>query len=384
MVERAALLFELFRDALGTVPFPEEHLSLLTEETVLSLYPIAKDHDLAHLLSEALGKHGLLTENEISQKLIKQQMLAVYRYERLHAAFQKICAVLEKENIPYLPLKGSVIRSLYPAPYLRTSCDIDILVKEEAVEKAIAALLAAIPTEKDIERAYHDVSLYFKGGIHLELHFSILESSARMDQVLARVWDYTEEDGKGTFRQKMTAEFFLFHQITHAAYHFQTGGCGIRPFMDVFLIQQKMPCDKEKLNALLEEASLSAFYTHFTALARVWFLGEAHTAVTAQMERYLLGGGTYGSLENRVTLSASDGRGKHLWKRIFPSFRSLVKVYPQLAKLPVLYPFYVIKRWFGIFNRKKRRKAVTEIKQTVSLTDEKREDVSSLFHALRL
>ena len=383
MVNCTALLFELFRDALGTVPFPEEHLSLLTEETVSSLYTVAKGHDLAQLGAEALGKLGLLDESEISQKWIKQQMLAVYRYERLNAAYHKICSLLDAARVYYLPLKGSVIRALYPAPYLRTSCDIDILVKQEQLEDAIAAL-SSLPLEKEIERAYHDVSLYFKGGIHLELHFNILEKSDAMDKVLSRVWDYTQADGENTYRQKMTEEFFLFHQIAHAAYHFKTGGCGIRPFLDVFLILQKRKQDEKILTALLEEASLSSFYHHFVALSRVWFLGDTHTPVTAQMEQYLLGAGVYGSFENRVVTVAAKSRGAYLFRRMFPSIESLKNSYPKLAKRPVLYPFYLIKRWFRVFNSKKRKRAMTEIKQTVTMSNEKREDISSLFSALSL
>lgn len=384
MEERGMLLFELFRDALGTVPFPKEHLSLLTEETVRSLYTLAKGHDLAQMLAEPLGKQGLLSGGETAEKLLKQQMLAVYRHERLNAAYERVCLALEEAEISYLPLKGSVIRPLYPQPYFRTSCDIDILVKEEALQAAVAALSAVLPLEKEPERAYHDVSLHFMGGIHLELHFSLLERSAEMDKVLSRVWDYTLPEGEGLYRQKMTEEFFLFHQIAHAAYHFKMGGCGIRPLMDVFLILQKRSHDAEKLNALLSEASLFDFYTHFVSLARVWFLGEPHTAVTKEMERYLLSGGVYGSFENKLTTATGDGRFLYLLKRVFPPFRALSVSYPRLAKHPALYPFYIIKRFFRIFNGKKRKRAVEEVKQTAALSDEKRKDTAALFSALGL
>ena len=384
MEMRTTLLFELFRDALGTASFPQEHLSLLNEDTLRALYAVSKGHDLAQIVADTLGKLHLLQGNEVSQKFLKQQMLAVYRYERMNAAYQKICAVLEQERIPYLPLKGSVIRTLYPEPYYRTSCDIDLLVKEEHLETAIRVLSEAIETEKEAERAYHDVSLYFKGGVHLELHFSILENIPSMDGVLSRVWEHVSPESEGLSRQKMTEEFFLFHQIAHAAYHFDKGGCGIRPFLDVFLILQKTNHDEKILTALLEEARLSSFYRHFVALARVWFLGEAHTAITAQMEQYLLGAGVYGSFENRVVTAAAESRGSYLLKRIFPSFENLKKTYPKLAKLPILYPFYVIKRWFSIFNGKKRKRAVNEIKASMALTNEKKDDITALFDTLDL
>lgn len=382
---RTALLFEIFRDALGTASFPEEHLSLLTEEAVRALYGVAKSHDLSQILADFLDKRKLLTENEISQKLIKQQLLAVYRYERLEAAYKKICAALEEAQIHYLPLKGSVIRPLYPTPYYRTSCDIDILVREEVIETAISILSAAFPLEKEPETAFHDVSLYFKGGIHLELHFSILENDPEMDKVLSRVWEYTAPAEEGAHRLVMTNEFFLFHQITHAAYHFKMGGCGIRPFMDVFLILQKTTHDEAILRTLLDEAGLTDFYRHFVALSRVWFLGEAHTDVTSKMENYLLGAGVYGSLENQAsTAAAKKSRFRYLIRRIFPSLHSLSNVYPRLAKYPVLYPFYAVKRWFRVFNGKKRKRAINEIKVSMALTTEQKDGITALFDALGL
>ena len=45
------------------------------------------------------------------------------------------CNALEKAQIPFVPLKGSVIRKYYPEAWMRTSSDIDVLVHKEDVEK---------------------------------------------------------------------------------------------------------------------------------------------------------------------------------------------------------------------------------------------------------
>ena len=42
--------------------------------------------------------------------------------------YNSICSALNRESIAYIPLKGSVIKDLYPESWMRTSCDIDILV----------------------------------------------------------------------------------------------------------------------------------------------------------------------------------------------------------------------------------------------------------------
>ena len=44
---------------------------------------------------------------------------------------------LEKAEIPFLPLKGSVIRKYYPEPWMRTSCDIDLLIHKEEADNVV-------------------------------------------------------------------------------------------------------------------------------------------------------------------------------------------------------------------------------------------------------
>ena len=67
--------------------------------------------------------------------------MSVYRNEQIKYAFAQICDTFELSSIPYIPLKGSVIRPYYPKESMRTSCDIDILVKEENHEAAIDVLV---------------------------------------------------------------------------------------------------------------------------------------------------------------------------------------------------------------------------------------------------
>ncbi len=60
-----------------------------------------------------------------------------------------------------------------------------------------------------------------------------------MDTILETVWEHASPVKEGEYCYRMTEEFFLFHQITHATYHFISGGCGIRPFIDLALLLQK-------------------------------------------------------------------------------------------------------------------------------------------------
>ncbi len=61
-----------------------------------------------------------------------------------------------------MPLKGSVIRNMYPEPWMRTSCDIDILVEKSSLDVAKKAVQAIGFEYKGM--GSHDISLFFRFG----------------------------------------------------------------------------------------------------------------------------------------------------------------------------------------------------------------------------
>ena len=93
----------------------------LTDEGLAKLYKLAKSHDLAHLVGDALIKNNLIGDGKVKAKFQKQMMLAVYRYEKINYELGRLHKVLNEAEIPFIPLKGSVIRQYYPEPWMRTS-----------------------------------------------------------------------------------------------------------------------------------------------------------------------------------------------------------------------------------------------------------------------
>ena len=88
----------------------------LTDEELAKLYKLSKSHDLAHLVGDALIKNDLIEDGEIKAKFQKQMMLAVYRYEKINYELGRLRKVLNEAKIPFIPLKGSVLRKYYPEP----------------------------------------------------------------------------------------------------------------------------------------------------------------------------------------------------------------------------------------------------------------------------
>ena len=329
---------------LPSVPFGE-----LSEEDRRVLYAMAKEQDMAHILAAEFGKQGLLSPtDEISQKLRKQQLIAIYRYEQLNYELNEICLALEQAEIPFLPLKGSVIRTYYPEPWMRTSCDVDVLVHKENLDAACKALETALHYEVKYDCS-HDVSLYSPSGVHVELHFDLVEEgrAGSSQAILKDAWVHASVKEGCRFHYEFDDALYYLYHIAHMAKHLEDGGCGIRPFVDLWILEHQVPHDDTRRNALLEEASLLRFADTARTLSEVWFGMAEHTELTESLEHFLLSSGIYGSLEGRVAVQQEKHGGKlaYLLNRVFLPYGELKIQYPVLEKHPCLTPIMEVRRW---------------------------------------
>ena len=100
------------------------------------IYKLAKHHDVAHIVAYAVKKYGIKCDEETAKKLDKQYLVSIYRYQHQTYDLSVILNAFENAKISHIPLKGSVLRAYYPQQWMRTGCDIDILVKEEELDSA--------------------------------------------------------------------------------------------------------------------------------------------------------------------------------------------------------------------------------------------------------
>lgn len=317
-----------------------------TDEELSELYGLAKKHDLAHLVGDALIKNGLDVSTEIGAKFQKRVMLAVYRYEQLNHELSRLCSALEEAKIPFIPLKGSVIRSLYPEPWMRTSCDIDLLVQDA---DSTAAYLADKLSYKYEGKNSHDISMFSGSGMHTELHYDLIEESLdeAASKVLSDVWGRVTVHDGCEYRLDMSDGMFYFYHIAHMAKHLENGGCGIRPFVDIWVLNHRTAFDRDKREALLAQGGLSDFSKQAELLSEVWFGNAVHTDITRKMENYVVCGGMYGTNENRIVVQQQKRGGKigYAFSRIFLRYDEIKFHYPILEKHRWLTPVMEVRRW---------------------------------------
>ena len=382
------VFFALIRFEINGDELCGEMKNLITPEVLPALFKLSKRHDLAHLIADALDKNCLLLDGtEAKKRFLQERNMSVYRYEQIQYEFEQICDALEKAKIPFIPLKGSVIRQYYPDPWMRTSCDIDILVKESMLEETAQFLCAQLGYESEEQKTVNELSLFSPSGVHLELHYDLTEGDKYGKDILSHILDYTTLKEEGASWYLLSDSAFYFYHIAHMVKHFEHGGCGVRPFLDLWLLKNKVSYNQVEKDELLQQGGFLKFAKASEELSTIWFGKQDMSELGERLQSYILTGGVYGTLQNSVGMQQSKKgvKIKYILSRIFISNKELKIKYPQVEKHPWLAPFYHIKRWIKPLTQKQSRNAsLTELSETSSVEEMTRKENIRLLQDLGL
>lgn len=355
------------------------------EEEITEMCRFSSKHDLLHLLVLGLKQNNIVPNESFD--LDKYILKALYRYEKLNYEYDNLCSTLECAKIPFLPLKGSIMRRYYPEPWMRTSCDIDILIHEQDAEKA-KSILVSEHNYTYHGKGSHDLSFFTPANVHIELHYDLVEDGVanKSSEVLKSVWDTAVLQEKSEYHYEMPDEMFYFYHIAHMAKHFEGGGCGIRPFIDLWLLDNLDTADCRRRNELLEQGDLLKFANSARKLSRVWFGGEEHDSVSEQIQEYIFTGGVYGNSQNRIAVQQQKkgGRIKYALSKIFIPYDVIKFHYPVLQKHRYLTPFMQVRRWCKLIFCGHLKRSVKELKYNNSITDTEAKNIQNFLYSIGL
>lgn len=313
-------------------------------EDYKTLCLLAKRHSVANLLYLACKDDPALP-SELRAALegllfssVQQQLQQEYEAGRVFAA-------LEKAGIRFLPMKGVVLRPLYPKPEMRVSCDVDIFYDKEARPRLreLMAALGFVPNGTD---ANHDD--FKKGNVSIEMHHNLMSHFPTVDAYYRDIWDRLVP--VSACRYRMRDEDFYIHMTVHTMKHFAVGGTGIRSVLDVFVFLHAKPMlDMAYIEAELEKLGLLTFHRSMIALAEAYFGSTPLPNEWREVSDYILGSGTYGVFSQSVANTAAAGRGGKLGfylRRAFPAYHLMADKYPSLRRFPPALPAYWLYRLF--------------------------------------
>lgn len=355
-MNKQEIFLALIRNVICGETLSDNVISACTPEMLEEVYGLAGKHDLTHLVGQALSKQKL-PESEALTKCKKAAMGAFVRYVQQNHEYARICTVLEEAEIPFIPLKGSVLRDYYPEAWMRTSCDADILVKEEILDTAVALLTEKLGYTAG-GKSDHDITLRTGTGFLLELHYDTIQERYEVNgcrEVLADIWNHAAPKEPSKYHLYLTDEMFYFYHMAHMAKHFAVGGCGVRAFLDIWIMNHKMSFNREKRYTLLKEGGLLQFAKAAESVSEVWFSHKEPDKMDIAVSDYILRASLYGDKANRAALGRAKNGGKLkylLTQRVFMPYAFLKDEYPALKDRKWLTPYYQVVRWFRMLRRR--------------------------------
>ena len=360
----------------------------LDENALSALYKLSKKHDLAHITGAALERRSLIPkESPLYTVFAKETALAVYRLQHLSSMLATVSAALENACIAFIPLKGSVLRDRYPEPWQRTSSDVDIFVRERDLAAAERMLTEKCGYTKAGTSA-HDVSFRSPDGMHLELHYRLIEDAYTKNAagILTDPFSYaTPKDGYA-YHHVLSDDFFYLYHVAHMAKHFENGGCGVRSLLDLWILENNLTYDASARDTLLSRADLLTFANAMRSLSDAWFNGGSADETVMRAGSLILFSGVYGTKKTRVQVQQQRKGGKlgYALSRIFLPYETLKHHYPVLKKHPILTPLCEIRRWCRLLFLGGAKRSLDEFRMSADVSEKEAADIRGLMESIGL
>lgn len=331
-----------------------------------SLYEFADSQKIDALLGSVLGQCdcGEMTDRwkDAYNRSIRKNIL-------FDAERAKVFSLLEENGIWYVPLKGILLKDLYPVYGTRQMSDNDILF-----DPAYAAVVKDLFTGLGYEclsymESNHDA--YFKKPyFNFEMHLSLFQKFSPYHEFDVRIKNRLLKDEDTSCGCHFSKEDCYIYIYLHFAKHLHHFGTGIRSLTDLYLYRLCYPdLDSSYISEELSRFDLAQEEQFIQKLVRKIFSSpdpDLLSSLDPEDEAFLLQfleNGTYGSMENflkssldQYSESSGVSRKLHYLKdRLFPDIEEKLSFYPAFfSRHRWARPFFFIYRFFNrlIVNRK--------------------------------
>ena len=268
---------------------------------------------------------------------------------------EQLFAAFEENGIDYLPLKGCVLKKLYPQPELRPMGDADILIRMEQYEQ-IRPIMIRLGFTEDVKSDYdiHWISKELLAEIHFRLFGPSQEDLCR----------YFEDGWKVAVssngsRYVFSTEDTFVYVFCHMAKHFRFMGIGARQLVDLYVYRRAFPgMDEARIEAVMEQIHMLPFYWNVRRMLDVWFEGKPWDPVSEFITEYIFSGGSFGSDEKKLYTEemlrtkggekVANSKARSLLFALFPGLSHMQLSYNILFRYPWLCPVFWVIRWVDI------------------------------------
>lgn len=330
------------------------------------LFRQAVQHGVANMAFYGLNRLEAKWQppQDVMGKFRQEHIKAMAREATQHLAVEQILKSFEESGIACMPLKGYLIKYLYPKPDMRLMADIDILFKTEQSAKVKKIMQGHGYTVKS-QGGNHDI-YYRHPYMNIEMHHRLVSESSPYSCYLDKVWDRASLKPGYQYTYQLSCEDCYIYLLIHLTKHYSGGGTGIRSFMDIWVYRR---CYKDEMNwqyieSELDTVHLREFAENICGLGEAWFGSAQSNELYQEMSAYIFSSGIYGTRKHSLMSSLNSVTGKkhsirtakHLYrlKLFFPPLSTMKIQYPFLKALPFLLPVAWMLRGFRslIYKRK--------------------------------
>lgn len=272
---------------------------------------------------------------------------------------EKLLSFCEEQEILCVPLKGSVLKRLYPQSVMRYMGDIDVWVEEKGlarVEKYLKAENFVLEDKSEVHDEYRKPPY-----VALELHKKLVPEENRAAsffnyEMISRAEPYADY----RFVKTLAVIDQYIYLVDHTARHFYGSGITPRMLLDFYLFHKKFApaIDWDALSEKLAPLHYETFERRLRVLAQDWFSPQGTGVRKDAFSIYVLQNGSFGRNKNLfVSRAVRESIGekppskiKYILRRLFPSFQMLKRRFPILEKKPYLTPLMFFPWWATWFD----------------------------------
>lgn len=346
--------------------FTEETPCVSDEFAYKTAYSLAESQQMVPILYYGALKDPRFATEPTSQYFFERTCVHIGHNEDQLETVRVITDAFDAAGIDYMPLKGTLLKGLYPSPEMRVMGDSDILIRVED-EPRIREIMLSLGCRFDNE-SDHEFNWSTATGLHIELHKRLIPSyNEDYYAYYGDGWRLAHPAKEGSTRYEMNPEDLFIYLFTHFAKHYRDQGAGMKYVIDFYVFKNCYPSlDLHYVSRELEKLQLYEFYSNIMRLIAVWFEGEAPDEITDYLTEKIFGDGVFGRAELNIVseglkLSKSSGssgsaksaRSKKIFQLVFPSYKNMCLQYPILKKWAILLPIlWIIRAFDVVFNRR--------------------------------
>ena len=339
----------------------------LTDE--IAFFQIVQENGLSALIHQAINPSKI--SKTLYQSLEREFLVYLAADTKQLEVMEHLKHIFNHADIPFIFLKGSMMKALYPASYLRGMGDIDILIHSEDMEKA-HIVLANHQIYCKQKSKQHDLFLT-KDNIIIEVHPGLYKDfNTKFEKLFSNPWQYTNK--LMLMQYQFDATFEIVYLVYHLAKHMESSGIGLRSILDlgIYLKNHEAELNETRLESFLDQANMKTFYITMIEMTRTFFhfnfqLAIHHISVLSDDEKddlltYISSSGLHGHGRRFNTFEAraasyhlrNKTRFQMMIDIVFPNYETMLGIYPWIKKAKILIIIAWLIRWIEMLTKKRK------------------------------